>query len=286
MAEKKPTNSFPWLNPLGGLGDTLLISGVLKQIYDKNPDKKFNLIRRTKYFSLLNGHPAIAEIGFPPKDAQIIGTDYWTSKAYSDGTMRPFQILADKLGLETPVEEKLFLAGELVEDTHLKNFIPWRERNVIIAPNSDSPRKMMPPMAWHILVEQLLQRDIFVVQVGKMFDMHIKGAYSLLGITSPRELIYTLTLSNLVITTDNFVMHAAHLVNKPIIAVWGPTNHKVYGYEEQVHFQAPMEHCQQRNECLGPRFPQNYATQCPLNQEHCMTKIHIPTILKEVERIL
>ena len=64
-----------WINPIGGLGDTLMLSGVLKQVHDREPDKQFNLVRRSGYMSLLKGHPAIRHIGHPPADARLIRTE-------------------------------------------------------------------------------------------------------------------------------------------------------------------------------------------------------------------
>lgn len=46
-------NNFPWINPIGGYGDMLMLSGVLKQVIEKFPEKRFNLTRRTNYVSFL-----------------------------------------------------------------------------------------------------------------------------------------------------------------------------------------------------------------------------------------
>ena len=81
-------------------------------------------------------------------------------------------------------------------------------------------------------------------------------------------------------------MHAAHLVETPAVVVWGPTKPNVYGYAEQIHIAAPLDHCDKKNECLGPKYPQNYATMCPLGQEHCMNKIRIEEIIHRLSEIL
>jgi ADP-heptose:LPS heptosyltransferase len=282
----KKINGFPWINPVGGYGDILMLSGVLKIAHDQDPKNKYNLVRRTKYTNLLKGHPAINEIGFPPKDAQFVNTNYWNAENYESGNFRAFQLLAASFGLKTPVEEKLFLSGEMEEDAVLNKLIPWKKKNIIIAPTSDSPRKMMHPMAWHGVVERLAAEGVLVIQVGKIMDLHIKGAYSLLNLTSPRQLISLIKKCNFVVSSDNFIMHAAKLVEKPAVVVWGPTKPQVYGYQEHIHIQAPLEHCQLRNECLGPRFSQNYATQCPLGPEHCMNKIPLDQIFNAIFKLL
>ena len=70
----KNYNHGIWINPTGGYGDILMLSGVLKQCHDKNPTVKYNLVRRTIYLNLLKGHPALEKIGLPPKNATIIKT--------------------------------------------------------------------------------------------------------------------------------------------------------------------------------------------------------------------
>jgi ADP-heptose:LPS heptosyltransferase len=275
-----------WINPVGGYGDILMLSGVMKLAHDKMPSQKYNLVRRTKYTNLLKGHPAIHQIGYPPKDAKFIDTNYWNAENYESGSFRAFQLLAEKFELKTPVEEKLFLAGEMEDDPLLNKIIPWKKKNIIISPTSDSPRKMMHPMAWHNIVERLVAEGVLVIQVGNLSDLHIKGAYSLLNLTSPRQLISLIKKCNFVVSSDNFIMHAAHLVERPAIVLWGPTKSNVYGYKEQIHIQAPLEHCQLKDECLGPRFPGNYPTMCPLGPEHCMNKISLDKIFNAIFTLL
>jgi ADP-heptose:LPS heptosyltransferase len=286
IKQEKPEKEELWVNPYGGYGDILMLSGVLKLAYDKDPHQKYNLVRRTKYTSLLKGHPAIKEIGFPPKDAKFVNTNYWNVDNYESGKFRAFQLLAETFGLKTPVEEKLFLAGKLEEDPLLNKLIPWKKKNIIIAPSSDSPRKMMHPIAWHNIVERLVAEGVLVIQVGKIQDLYIKGTYSLLNLTSPRQLISLLKKCNFVISSDNFIMHAARLMEKPAIVLWGPTKSSVYGYKEHLHIEASLDNCKLKNECLGPRFSMNYATVCPNGPEHCMNKISLDQIFNAIFTLL
>lgn len=284
--EEKDTNKYDWINPIGGLGDVLILSGVLKKVHDEFPDKKFNLARRTRYLSLLEGHPAIEEVGHPPKGSTMHTNDYWSKEPLGGGTQRPFQILSRYFGLKTPIEEDLYVPGGIEEDDFLYDFIPKKDKMVIIAPASDSPRKMIHPMGWHMLAEKLSGHNIQVVQVGKQKDLYIKGTYSVLGNTTPRQLISLVSKCDLVVTTDNFVMHAAHLVNKPAVVMWGPTKSEVYGYYQHTHLNADLSRCDLRDKCLGPDFPENYATNCPLNEEHCMNTINPDDIYKSVLNLL
>lgn len=270
-----------WINPVGGLGDVLMLAGVLKHVHDQNPDKKFRLVRRSKYATFLKGHPAIQDIGYPPETTQnIITTDYWKKWPMGDGKDRAYQRLAALFGLETPVEETLYVPFEIEKDPFLERAIPWGKKNILISPFSDSPRKMMPFEHWEMLVNRLKDAGYFVMQGGKAMEIPIRGAYSILGSTDPKQMLYVIKQCDLVITSDNFVMHAAKLTGTPAIVLWGPTQRIVYGYAEHTHVEAPLEHCSLKDQCLGPHVPENYGTPCPMEAEHCMGKIDPDKIFK------
>jgi hypothetical protein len=266
-----------WINPIGGLGDTLMLSGVLKLVIEGSPERRFNLVRRTSYLSILKGHPAIECVGFPPPDSKIIGTDYWAFDELGGGEHRAFQILARIFGLSTPVEERLYLPPGGEEHDILQDMLPWTGEQIIIAPNSESPRKIMNYDRWEELVSRIESPGRLIMQVGKKGERHIRGAYSLLGLTTPRQLISLLRRVNLVITADNFVMHAAHLAGIPAIVLWGPTTHETFGYREQKHLDSPTN-CPERADCLGARHPDHYHLPCPHGDEHCLNRITIDEI--------
>jgi ADP-heptose:LPS heptosyltransferase len=209
-----------WINPVGGLGDALMLSGVLKLVKDANPGVRHRCVRRSNYLHILSGHPAIELFGFPPPDARILTTDYWSHEKLGPGNQRAFQILARKFGLVTPVEEQLYLPLPSGPKADLVSCIPWGKINVIIAPASDSPRKMMPDSIWEKIAGALKKRGASVFQVGKTGERHINGTYSLIGLSSPRQLIDLVGRADAVVTVDNFVMHAAHLKKVFTVAVW------------------------------------------------------------------
>jgi hypothetical protein len=148
-----------------------------------------NLVERTKYRQFLEGHPAIGRIGNPPEDASFISTNYWAHDAYRLRGERAYQVLARIFGFDPPVDERLFVPWEMADDTRLMRIIPWEQYNVLICQSSDSPRKQMRIGNWETLVEMLRAGGISVVQAGRIRDRYIRGAYSLLGLTTPRQLI-------------------------------------------------------------------------------------------------
>lgn len=280
-----PSN-YPWINPIGGLGDALMLSGVLKIIYENDSSKRFNLVRRTGYTNLYKGHPAIAEIGFPPKDALIIGVDYWSKEKLGPGNQRAFQILARMFGIKTPVEEKLFLPNEISSDPFIEELVGRYRRTIVVAPTSDSPRKVMSFHRWHELIDSLTRDDTLIIQVGRESDQRIRNAYSLLGLTTERQLIMLLRKAHVVVSVDNFVMHAAHLSGTPAVILWGPTRYEIYGYADQTHLQAEPR-CKQYDSCLGPQFAENYSKLCPEKEKDwCLNTIPIQRIYHAISEHL
>jgi len=205
-----------------------MISGVLKQFAERYPAQKLNLVERTKYRHLLEGHPAIGRIGHPPEGASFISTNYWAHDDYRRGE-RAYQVLAHIFGLDPPVEERFYVPWEMTDDARLMGVIPWQRLNVLVCQSSDSPRKQMGTANGEGLVARLKARGLRVVQAGRTGDRYIRGAHSLLGLTTPRQLISLLRHFDIVVTADNFLMHAAHLCGIPAVVLWGPTDHRVYG---------------------------------------------------------
>jgi ADP-heptose:LPS heptosyltransferase len=284
-----PDNGLSWINPVGGIGDMLMLSGVLKCVVDSDPQRRFNLAWRTNYLAILQGHPAIAHAGFPPRDAKMERVDYWSIENLGPGNQRPFQVLARSFGLTTPVEETLYVPPPPEPHFPLLDFIPWKSLNVLIAPASDSPRKVILPQIWHRLVDLLHSDGAFVLQGGRMHETHIHNAYSVQGLTTPRQYITTMKRCSLVITADSFAMHAAHYAGVPAVALWGATHHAVYGYPEQLHIQLPrqcglgeFEDCISTERNNGGRL---YGTPCPLNERHCLDQVKPEAVFEAARSI-
>ncbi len=283
--DNSPVGDHPWINPIGGFGDMLMVSGVLKLVIEEAPWRRFNLVRRTNYLSVFNGHPAVAHVGFPPKAAKIQDVNYWSMEELGPGSQRPFQVLARAFGLKTPVEERLYFPMQGLEDPLLHDMLPWKGNNIVIAPASDSRRKVVAVASWDRLVDCLLADGCNVMQVGRALDPHIRNAYSLLGLTTPAQVIRLIGMVDVVVTSDNFLMHAAHFTGTPAVVVWGPTNHTVYGYPEQLHMQS-RKSCglDAMDDCIGPKRNEGgtlYDTPCPEAERHCMNQ-HTPEAIYQM----
>lgn len=271
-----------WINPIGGLGDMLMVAGVLWQIFKNDPQQRFQMVRRTHYTDFFFNHPAIAELGYPPPGSSIIGTDYWSSEPLGTGLQRAYQIMARIFGLATPASEVLYFPGGIKADPLLWNMLPLGRKNILVCPTSDSPRKALHPHLWTGIVRSLLDMGCFVAQVGKICDPYITGTYSIRGLTTPHQLIGLIRQFDVVLTADNFIMHAAHLVGSSAVVLWGPTDPNVYGYPEQLHIQA-KKNCAVDMPCIGPGYGHLYGTVCPLGERgHCMNQIDIEQITTAV----
>ncbi len=265
-----------WINPLGGLGDTLMLSGVLKLALERDPDCRFQLVRRTKYLPFLAHHPAISFVGSPPRTATLIGTDYWSTERYRQGG-RAFQCLAEKFNLPLPVSERLWLPNMEQLSFPWPSFPPLRPR-VVFSANTDSPRKKWERREWAALAARFRKEGWSVLQTGRLDEPYIPGALSLLGLTTPLELIALLKECDLLISTDSFAMHAAKLVKKPAIILWGPTLLSVYGYEGHWHISAEKQ-CTPA--CIGPTRGGQYGVPCT-EVNHCMASITAEDVWKMV----
>lgn len=202
--------------------------------------------------------------------------DYWSIEDLGPGKKRPFQVLARAFGLKTPVEERLYVHEDLGDDPILHNFIPWKKQNILIAPASDSPRKAMSLSIWLNVVHLLKMDEAFVLQAGRLHDPRVGNAFSVLGLTTPKQLLLLMKKRDAVIASDNFIMHAAHLLKIPAVVIWGPTHHKVYGYPGQIHLQMPKS-CGLKDyeDCIGPSLNKGgelYGEPCPKGDMHCMNK--------------
>jgi ADP-heptose:LPS heptosyltransferase len=143
----------------------------------------------------------------------------------------------------------------------------------------------MPADRWEALVKRLSADGIFVAQAGGRRDRYIRGAYSLLGVTTVREAIALTARFDLVVTTDNLFVHAARLVNTPAVTLWGATGPETYGWPGQARV---IGHriCQHPDGCLARTRGGIYATPCPMGPNHCMNTIGVESILTAVQAAL
>jgi len=112
------------------------------------------------------------------------------------------------------------------------------DRILVIAPGARSSTKRWDARNFREVVERLTS-DIFsrIVLVGDRGDLPIcevvssgkKDVLNLCGRTTLRELAALLDKSSLLLTNDSAVMHLASYLNRPVLAIFGPTDERKYG---------------------------------------------------------
>ncbi len=142
-----------------------------------------------------------------------------------------------------------------------------RDRNwIVIAPAAASELKTWRFEGFQEVIERLLaEREEDILLVGDKRERVIAEPlrkvnpgriYNLGGETTLRELAALVSRASLVLANDSAVMHLAYELNRPAVAVFGPTNHKKSGYESprfkvvrEPVFCSPCEQPRCRFEC-------------------------------------
>jgi uncharacterized protein len=276
---------LPWIGPINCLDNVLMISGILQQIIEENPSRKINLVNKASYREIFQGHPAIAEIGLPPKAIDPIRLDYSDDVVRASSHKRVYQMLAEQLGLKTPAKETLFVPWKFEDDKFLMEFFSWKERNILICPYSELPRKQMNIIKWGILAHRLIEDGFGVMQIADMKNSHVRGIYSIQGLIHLKQVISFIRHFDLIITSHNFFMQVAQLHKIPAVVLWGPSDYKFFGYQDHCHLQS-VRACGKDEGCVGFGSMNQIITPCPMTGNHCMNSFETDTIYKAAREII
>lgn len=114
-----------------------------------------------------------------------------------------------------------------------------RRNWILVAPVAASSEKTWSASGFKQVIEKLLssqENDILLVgdvsarQVCQsLAAIDRKRVFDLAGETSLRELGVLVHLSAMLLTNDSAIMHMAYEMNRPVVALFGPTNHEKYG---------------------------------------------------------
>jgi len=278
MAER--VDSLRWIDPQGGFGDLLILSGVMKEVFDRT-GRQYNMVSYHGRRWLFADHPAIRCYGRPPKNARIEVINYGC-KAEDQGGWRPYLVLARMFGLNPPGEERLYAPLAKIDIRPLCHYLPPGQPWVTICPSSNGPRKEMAASQWEELVAIMAAHRVAAIQLGNKRDRYIRGAYNFLGLTTPAEALALLAKMKAVITVDSFLMHGAFMQKTPAIVLWGPTNPAVFGYDAHINLRSLSSPCE-----VCPKMAHEYLLKCPQGDElHCMNRFDMGSVWLEVKRIV
>ncbi|MCE5274334.1 MAG: SPASM domain-containing protein [Deltaproteobacteria bacterium] len=267
----------PWIGPVECMDDALMVSGILNQLVEENPSKRFNLVFRASYREIFQGHPAISEFGLPPQGTTPIRLSCRSNGDIPSPSTSAYQLLAGLLGLKTPAAEELFVPWKFEDDPSLLESIPWRKPNILICPFSETPRTRIDIRTWEELAARLIVDGFGVMQLANMRQPHIRGAYSIRGLLDVRRMISFVRHFDLVITSNNMFMHIARLHEIPALVLWGPSDHGFYGYTGHSHLQGKRT-CANAGGCIGPLTDGRLSSPCPMGDDHCMNTLKAEAI--------
>ena len=93
---------------------------------------------------------------------------------------------------------------------------------ILIHPYSRWPTKQLPKKLVFDLVKQLAPTPVLIVGQGKPWN--VPGAIDFTNRTSFKELIGLIKKAEVIISTDSGPMHLASALEKPLVALFGPTD--------------------------------------------------------------
>jgi ADP-heptose:LPS heptosyltransferase len=172
----------------------------------------------------------------------LLAPKYRTSLAagsVSDRHMREKHLarLRTVFPFESPSAERYALLLE--EDTpNLLGGIQSGEKFVVVAPGAADSAKRWPRERFVELCRRLQGRDLKIVLVGDQNDKKIaeemtgelkQGVLNLCGRTDLRQLAGILKRCELAIVNDSGTMHLASYLDRPVVAIFGPSNPRLYG---------------------------------------------------------
>ena len=114
-----------------------------------------------------------------------------------------------------------------------------RRNWILVAPVAASSVKTWKISRFQQVIEKLLlSQDNDILLVGDSLARQVcqnlasidrKRVFDLAGETTLRELGVLVHLSAMLLTNDSAVMHMAYEMNRPVVALFGPTHYEKYG---------------------------------------------------------
>ncbi|MFH1414094.1 MAG: lipopolysaccharide heptosyltransferase II [Candidatus Omnitrophota bacterium] len=208
-----------------------------------------------------------------------------------DKHLYKIQNLGSKLKLSTLKEHDDFLNIDSADKEYIENIL--RENNIsgsdnlaVIASGARSHSKRWPKEKFKGLIDSLAIDSSFkIVLVGDKEDARI-NEYIASNVKNPildlsakttlLQLGYLLKKAKLVITNDSAVLHLASYLNKPVVAIFGPTDEKKYGPWSKKYAVVKREiFCRPCEKA-----------QCRFKTLDCIKLIKVEEVLREIKNIL
>jgi len=269
---KGEKNDLLWITGIGNIEDALVISGILKQLFEADSFNKYNIEIPMIFKDIFYNHPAVVSIGRPPEGSKIIKIN---NREKCLNSKNIYSYYANIIGKDIVVKSEPYAAWKNENHFFVKKLIPWQHKNILICPFSESPKKEMNLFKWEILTKMLLKDGFSVMQIYNRVKGHVRGAYSVIGIDKLKDIPSLLKNFDLIITSHNIFVHIAKLNNIPAVVLWGPTDYKFYGYSDQINIKSP-KNCT-HFECIN-KIREDKVSNCPFGAEQCMNTFDLEII--------
>lgn len=259
----------------GTPGDTISSGTVCRQIKQRFPKLRINLI--TPNPTLLQFDPSIDALNEP---ASMLFFTFWYldlvhGKARSGNILQPAAAALGFRSLEYKARIHL-TAQERARAEERVSHLP-RPRLSLNAMSRESV-KVWPVAHWRQIIERL-QGRFSLVQLGDEREPALEGVTSFAGRLDMRESMAVLSLMDVHVGPDSFLMHAANGLDVPSVILFGGSRPVAcLGYEGNENLEVQIE--------CGPCWiHSSHGGFCP-HEVACMAMIPPSRVVEAVERVL
>ncbi len=263
-----------------GLGDTLLVAAVAREIKKKYGEKIKITVNCAKQ-DLLKNNPYINNIS-NRYDGIDLNYHYGKHRSTNHFDTNLIDIMCNKVGITKPEHSvDLFLSDEeisnaksILADVNLP-FITLQTTSGFF----DAGRKLWPDEYWKKLIDHLKNENITIVQLGGKEDIPIDGTINLINKLSIRESAAIISLAELHIGIVSSLMHIAEAVNTKAIILFG--GFERYGAHDYNHI-TPIE---SNIDCSPCGLINTKMTPCT-NDMKCMREISPEIVIRKIRSII
>jgi heptosyltransferase-1 len=199
-------------------------------------------------------------------------------KSMEQHAIERYLLVAKSLGCDTGPVEYVFATDES-DRKFAADLVGNLDRFALLFPGSNWETKRWPVENFAALVKPLEERfglKCFVSGSPDEFELcqNVKGAINLAGKTNLRQLTALIERASLVITNDSGPMHLAAALNKPMVALFGPTNPirtGPYGSMDSIlRIDIPCSPC--------------YSRKC--SHQSCLRWLQVESVMKQIEMLI
>lgn len=265
---------------MGGLGDALLLTPVVKALKEKDPATRvWVFCVSTPYMDVFRNNPyvdRICDITFRhnPVSFTLYYLKFAQFNKFEFAPLFPNLFLRSKAmdtiqkGFQVPIADQsiqVFLTSK--EDENAKKFMAAYNNPIIIHPCSyNLKNKEWPMHSWEELIDSLPQYTF--LQVGLSSEYKLKNAVDLRGKLTFRTSIAIMKYATAFAGIDSAMSHVTNAFNIPGVVIFGPSHPAIWGHPNNINLYSNQR-------CAPCMDILKHA--CPYNKK-CMTDITVEEV--------